>query len=93
MSRQFIALSIPLENDIIPDPQPFTPTFIDNKTSINQLCAFFPGLAKEDLPYRESRAVEKALPPHGYTIACFTVKIRSASAGWTRAVAILEDEG
>ena len=32
----------------------------------------------------------EALPPNGFTIACFPVKIRGASAGWTRAVAILE---
>ena len=31
----------------------------------------------------------EALPAHGFTIACFLVKIRGASAGWTRAVAIL----
>lgn len=30
----------------------------------------------------------EALPPAGFTIACFPVKIRAASAGWTRAVAI-----
>ncbi len=30
----------------------------------------------------------EALPPTGYTVACFPVKIRGASAGWTRAVAI-----
>jgi len=28
------------------------------------------------------------LPPTGYTVACFPHKIRGASAGWTRAVAI-----
>lgn len=33
----------------------------------------------------------EALPPTGFTIACFPVKIRAASAGWTRAVAIFED--
>lgn len=33
----------------------------------------------------------EALPPTGFTIACFPMKIRAASAGWTRAVAILED--
>ena len=33
----------------------------------------------------------EALPPTGFTIACFPVKIRAASAGWTRAVAIIED--
>jgi kynurenine formamidase len=32
----------------------------------------------------------EVLPPHGFTIACFPVKIRGASAGWTRAVAMLE---
>jgi kynurenine formamidase len=32
----------------------------------------------------------EALPAHGFTVACFPVKIRGASAGWTRAVAILD---
>ena len=32
----------------------------------------------------------EALPPTGFTVACFPVKIRAASAGWTRAVAILD---
>jgi len=29
------------------------------------------------------------LPPDGFTVACFPVKLKAASAGWTRAVAIL----
>jgi len=33
----------------------------------------------------------EALPPAGFTIACFPMKIRGASAGWTRSVAIFED--
>jgi kynurenine formamidase len=33
-----------------------------------------------------------AIPrPHGFKVACFPIKIKSASAGWTRPVAILED--
>ncbi len=32
----------------------------------------------------------EALPADGFRIACFPVKIRGASAGWTRAVAIFE---
>ena len=32
----------------------------------------------------------EALPAAGFTVSCFPVKIRGASAGWTRAVAILE---
>lgn len=33
----------------------------------------------------------ETLPPHGFRIACFPVKIRKGSAGWTRAVAILDE--
>lgn len=33
----------------------------------------------------------EALPADGFTIACFPVKIKGASAGWTRAVAIFEE--
>jgi kynurenine formamidase len=33
----------------------------------------------------------EALPPKGFMVACFPVKIKAASAGWTRAVAIIED--
>src|SRR5258708_6518055 len=32
----------------------------------------------------------EVLPNDGFTVACFPCKIRAASAGWTRAVAILE---
>jgi len=32
----------------------------------------------------------EALPPQGFTVSCFPHKIRGASAGWTRAVAIIE---
>jgi kynurenine formamidase len=33
----------------------------------------------------------EALPATGFTVSCFPVKIRAASAGWTRAVAIVND--
>ena len=33
----------------------------------------------------------EALPPSGFTVACFPVKVRGGSAGWTRAVAIFRD--
>lgn len=33
----------------------------------------------------------ESLPATGFTVSCFPVKIRAASAGWTRAVAIMED--
>ena len=33
----------------------------------------------------------EALPSAGFIVSCFPVKIRGASAGWTRAVAILDE--
>lgn len=33
----------------------------------------------------------EVLPPTGFLVSCFPVKIRGASAGWTRAVAIFEE--
>jgi kynurenine formamidase len=33
----------------------------------------------------------ESLPPTGFYISCFPHKIRGASAGWTRAVAIFDD--
>lgn len=34
----------------------------------------------------------EALPSKGFMVSCFPVKIRAASAGWTRAVAIFDEE-
>ncbi len=31
--------------------------------------------------------------PHGFTVCCFPVKVKGASAGWCRPVAIVEEEG
>lgn len=33
----------------------------------------------------------ESLPESGFVVACFPVKIRAASAGWTRAVAIVDE--
>ncbi len=33
----------------------------------------------------------EALPAHGFEVICFPVKVKNGSAGWTRAVALLED--
>ena len=30
------------------------------------------------------------LPPKGFMVSCFPVKIHAASAGWTRAIAIID---
>jgi kynurenine formamidase len=33
----------------------------------------------------------EALPARGFTVSCFPVKVHAASAGWTRAVAIVDE--
>jgi len=33
----------------------------------------------------------EVLPPDGFEVVCFPVKVHRASAGWTRAVAIIND--
>ena len=35
----------------------------------------------------------ESLPPTGFSVCCFPTKIERASAGWTRAVAIIDDPG
>ena len=35
----------------------------------------------------------ETLPPYGFTVSCLPVKIRAASAGWCRAVAIFDGDG
>jgi kynurenine formamidase len=49
--------------------------------------------AGREIPYwqMEKLANLAALPPSGYEVACFPVKIKGASAGWARVVAIFED--
>jgi kynurenine formamidase len=33
----------------------------------------------------------EVLPDHGFTVSCFPHKVRGGSAGWTRAVAIIDE--
>ena len=61
MPRQFIDLSIYLENDVISDPPAFAPKieYFTHENTVGQIEPFFPGLKKEDLPDGEGWAVEK----------------------------------
>ncbi len=49
--------------------------------------------AGREVPYWQMEKLHnlESLPPFGFEIACFPVKIHGASAGWTRAVAIFND--
>jgi len=61
MARQFIDISMPLENDVISDPPPFNPRidYVDHDMSVDGMTSFFPGLAKDDLPDGEAWAIER----------------------------------
>ncbi|HJP23573.1 MAG: cyclase family protein [Alphaproteobacteria bacterium] len=61
MPRRFIDISMPLENGVKSDPEPFTPKieYINHQASAGQMTSFFPGLEKEDLPDGEAWAVER----------------------------------
>ena len=61
MARTIVDISMPLENDVISDPEPFAPkiSYIDHEMSLEQMLAFFPGLKAEDLPDGEAWAIER----------------------------------
>jgi kynurenine formamidase len=61
MARQFIDISIPLENGVVSDPPAYLPKieYIDHQMSVPELAKFFPGLRPEDLPDGEAWAIEK----------------------------------
>lgn len=52
----------------------------------------FVGKAREYCHLEKLTNLDK-LPPFGFTVICFPIKIKSASAAWTRVVAILEERG
>jgi kynurenine formamidase len=52
--------------------------------------AHYVGIEKEYCQIEKLANLDQ-LPPFGFKVACFPAKIKGASAGWTRAVAILND--
>lgn len=51
--------------------------------------AHFAGQEREYCHLEKLANLDK-LPPHGFKVICFPIKIKDASAGWTRPVAIIE---
>ena len=49
--------------------------------------------AGREIPYWQMEKLSnlESLPAFGFEIACFPVKIRGASAGWSRVVAIFDE--
>jgi kynurenine formamidase len=60
MFKEFIDLSIPLENNKFSDPAPMLPKILytNHDESFDGMAQFFPGLTQEDLPDGEAWAVE-----------------------------------
>ncbi|MDF2930443.1 MAG: cyclase [Anaerospora sp.] len=50
----------------------------------------FAGIEKEYYHMEKMTNLDQ-LPPYGFQVACFPIKIKAASAGWVRPVAILPD--
>ena len=53
--------------------------------------AHFVGRDREDCQIEKLAHLGELPGATGYTVACFPVAVRRGSAGWTRAVAIVQD--
>ncbi len=58
--KKYIDLSVPLEVGIQSDPEMMLPeiTYLNHKETAEQVCSFFPGLKKNQLPNGEGWAIE-----------------------------------
>jgi kynurenine formamidase len=52
--------------------------------------AHFAGIEQGYCHMEKMTNLDKLPQPHGFKVACFPVKIKAASAGWTRPVAIIQ---
>lgn len=53
--------------------------------------AHFAGIAMGYCHMEKLTNLDKIPRPHGFKVACFPIKVKGASGGWTRPVAIVED--
>lgn len=93
MARRFIDISIPLENDVASDPEPYRPRihYIDHHASVPGLAAFFPGLRPEDLPDGEAWSFERVeLITHNGTHLDAPYHFATTMDGGQRAITIDE---
>ena len=93
MARKFIDLSVALEMGIVSDPPMALPEieYINNAKSADQICSFFPGLDKKDLPGEEGWAVENLkISTHNGTHLDAPYHYHSTMDGGERAITIDE---
>jgi kynurenine formamidase len=55
--------------------------------------AHFAGLTREYCQIEKLANLDRIPQPHGFYVSCLPVKIKDASAGWCRAVALVPEEG
>jgi kynurenine formamidase len=65
--------------------------FLKTKDKSIIWCAHYAGTEKEYCQIEKLANLDKLPRPHGFKIACFPIKIRDASGGWTRVAAIFDD--
>ena len=93
MARKFIDLSVALEMGIVSDPPMALPEieYINHAMSADQICSFFPGLDKKDLPGEEGWAVENLkISTHNGTHLDAPYHYHSTMDGGKRAITIDE---
>ena len=93
MARKFIDLSVALEMGIVSDPPMALPEieYINHAKSADQICSFFPGLDKKDLPGEEGWAVENLkISTHNGTHLDAPYHYHSTMDGGERAITIDE---
>ena len=93
MPRKFIDLSVALEAGIVSDPPMALPEieYVDHAMSADQICSFFSGLDKKDLPGEEGWAVENLkISTHNGTHLDAPYHYHSTMDGGERAITIDE---
>jgi kynurenine formamidase len=74
-------------------PRPMGDDFLRTRDSSHLWPAHFVGREREYCQIEKLARLGELPAPTGYTVICLPVSIERASAGWTRAVAVVSDDG